>query len=84
MPVVAVVAGVAIKLYFRDHEPAHFHAEAPDGQEMLVRISDLAVIAGRLPPAQRRAVLEWAEAHKGELALAWLRCRQNQLPGRIG
>jgi hypothetical protein len=83
MPVVAIVAGVLIRLYYRDHEPAHFHAEAPDGSEMLVRITDLGIMAGSLPPAQRRAVLNWAEKHRAELAMAWLRCRQKEPPGRI-
>lgn len=82
MPVIAVVAGVAVRLSYADHEPAHFHAVAGDA-EMLVRIADLAVMAGDLPAGQRRAVLAWAEAHRGALALAWLRCRQGLKPGRI-
>jgi hypothetical protein len=84
MPVVAIVAGVMIRLYYRDHEPAHFHADAPDGSEMLVRITDLSIMAGGLPLPLRRAVLEWAAEHQSELAVAWLRCRQKEAPGRIG
>lgn len=82
MPVVAIVAGVAIRLYYADHEPAHFHAVLAEW-EMLVRIADLGVMAGDLPPTQRRAVLEWAAAHQDTLALAWVRCRQGEKPGRI-
>jgi hypothetical protein len=82
MPVVAIVAGVMIRLYYRDHEPAHFHAVCGD-DEMLVRITDLGVMAGSLPPVQKRAVLRWAEAHSAELAMAWVRCREKQAPGRI-
>jgi len=87
MPVVAIVAGVMIRLYYADHEadhePAHFHAVAGDS-EMLVRISDLVILAGELSPASRKAVLEWAAEHRDELALAWIRCRQGERPGRIG
>lgn len=83
MPVVATVAGAAVRLYYADHEPAHFHAVAGDA-EMLVRITDGTVLAGDLPPAPRRAVLAWAGRHREALALAWLRCRQGQKPGRIG
>ena len=82
MPVVAIVAGVMIRLYFRDHEPAHFHAVAGEA-EMLVRIADGVVIAGTLPQAQRRAILEWAATHRAALALAWVRCREGEAPGRI-
>jgi hypothetical protein len=83
MPVVAIVAGVRIVFYFNDHEPAHFHAVA-DPDEMRVRLADLAVIEGDLPPAKRRAVLTWAKRNQGALALAWVRCRQGQAPGKIG
>lgn len=83
MPVVALVAGVMIRLYYADHEPAHFHAVIGEA-EMLVRIADLEVMAGNLPPAQRRAVMEWARQHQDRLALAWLQCRQGVKPERIG
>lgn len=79
----AIVAGVAIRLYYADHEPAHFHAVA-GGAEMLVRIADLTVMTGQLPPNQRQAVLAWARDHQDSLALAWLRARQGQKPGKIG
>lgn len=70
MPVGAIVAGVLIRLYYGDHKPAHFYAEAPDGAEMLVRITDLGIMAGSLPAGQRHAVLEWAaERHPAELAV---------------
>jgi len=61
VPVVAIVNGVAIRLYYADHEPAQFHAVLGEA-EMLVRIADLGVMAGDLPPAQRREVLDWARA----------------------
>ena len=83
MPIVAIVAGVMIRLYYSDHEPAHFHAVAGD-DEMLVRIADLEVMAGSLPPGQRRTILAWAADHQDSLALAWVRCRQGEKPGRIG
>ena len=79
----ATVAGCAIRFYYRDHEPAHFHARTPDGIEAQVRITDAAIIKGDLPPAARRAVLAWAAERRDALALAWLRCRQRQDPGRI-
>jgi hypothetical protein len=71
-----------IRLYYADHEPAHFHAVIGE-REMLVRIGDLGVMAGDLPPTQRRAVLEWAGRRQDALALAWVRCRQGEKPGRL-
>lgn len=84
MPTVATVAGCAIRFYFEDHEPAHFHVAAPDGTEAAVRVSDLSVMEGALPRAVRREVLDWAAQHQDALALAWLRCREGVNPGRIG
>ena len=67
MPVVATRAGRATRLYYRDHEPAHFHVVAPDGAEAQVRITDSVVIKGGLPAPQRRAVLAWASARRDAL-----------------
>ena len=49
------------------HRPPHFHIVAPDFQ-VLVRISDLTVIAGDARPAE---VIAWARAHRERLALKW-------------
>jgi len=83
VPTVATVAGCAIRFYFEDHEPAHFHVIASDGGEAVVRVSDLSVMEGMLAPAQRRAVLGWAVERQDALALVWLRCREGVNPGRI-
>ena len=83
MPTVAIVAGCAIRFYFEDHEPGHFHVAAPGGAEALVRIADLSIMAGELAPALRRAVLGWAGTRQDALAMAWLRCREGVNPGRI-
>jgi hypothetical protein len=48
----------------------HFHIVAPDFQ-VLVRISDLRVIAGEARPAQIAEVPAWARAHRESLALTW-------------
>jgi hypothetical protein len=52
------------------HRPPHFHIVAPDFQ-VLVRISDLTVIAGDARPAQIVEVIAWARAHRERLALKW-------------
>jgi hypothetical protein len=43
---------------------------SPDFQ-VLVQISDLAVIAGAARPAQIAEVIAWARAHRESLALKW-------------
>lgn len=41
--------GISIYMYFRDHAPPHFHARH-GGAEVLVRVEDLSVMEGGLPP----------------------------------
>jgi hypothetical protein len=57
-------------MYADDHHPPHFHIVAPEFQ-VLVRISDLAVIAGEARQSQISQVLAWAQAHREMLALKW-------------
>ena len=57
-------------MYADDHRPPHFHIVAPDFQ-VLVRISDMAVIAGEARPAQLAKAMAWASAHREALALKW-------------
>jgi hypothetical protein len=70
MPRVAEFAGIVITMYFRDHNPPHFHARYA-AQEALVRISDLLVMEGSLPRKQLRLVQEWAQANQALLANKW-------------
>lgn len=63
---VSIFFGIEIRMYLRDHAPAHFHAFYHDN-EAVIAIESLKVIRGTL---QRRAlglVLDWAELHRGEL-----------------
>jgi hypothetical protein len=51
MPTLHRVGAASVRMYADDHRPPHFHIVAPDFQ-VLVRISDLTVIAGDARPAQ--------------------------------
>ena len=82
MPTVAIVDGIRIVIYFRDHDPPHFHAIQAE-HEILVEIARLQVIGGACPAAMERRVIEWASRWQPELALCWARVRSGQPPGRI-
>jgi hypothetical protein len=70
MPTVHRFGAVSVRIYADDHRPPHFHIVAPDFH-VLVRISDLTVIAGEARPAQLAEVLAWARANRERLALRW-------------
>jgi len=62
--------GLFIRMYFDDHEPAHFHAYYA-GAEASYEIATLHVLAGGLPARANAMVLEWAVAHREELSQNW-------------
>ena len=70
MPVLQRFGAVSIRMYADDHRPPHFHIVAPDFQA-LVRLSDLAVIAGEASASDLAEALRWARAHRKTLALKW-------------
>ncbi len=82
MPTVAIVDGVKIQFFFGDHPPPHFHVDFGDHKAQ-IRIDDLAVLAGSLPPAKLRSVREWAITRDQLLTAAWDRASARDSPGTI-
>ena len=82
MPELSRFYGIVIRMYFRDHGPPHFHA-LYGGQQVLIDISSLSVLRGRLSPSTQGLVLEWATIHQSELIEAWERAQRLEDPGRI-
>jgi hypothetical protein len=74
MPEVSRFFGIVIRMYYNDHDPAHFHAEYGE-HEALVAIETLAVLRGGLPRRALALVLEWAVLHRQELKSDWDRAR---------
>jgi hypothetical protein len=72
MPRISAFYGIVITMYWRDHEPAHFHATY-SGHVAAIAIENLNVIAGWLPPRALRFVKEWAVIHRTELQENWTR-----------
>ncbi|WP_246731363.1 DUF4160 domain-containing protein [Methylocapsa sp. S129] len=70
MPTLQRFGSVSVRMYADDHRPPHFHIVAPDFQA-LVRISDLAVIAGEARPTEIAEALAWAQVNREMLVLKW-------------
>ena len=71
MPEISRFFGIVIRMFFNDHEPAHFHASYGD-QEALIEVETLTVYRGSLPRRALALVLEWAALHRRELRQDWL------------
>jgi hypothetical protein len=66
MPVIAIVDGVKVIIWHKDHLHAKFGEHEA---QISIRTSD--VLNGRLPPAKLRAVLRWLAANRLEVAYLW-------------
>ena len=82
MPELSRFYGIVIKMFYNDHNPPHFHAQYGSAR-MVVAISTLAIIGGRLPPRATGLVMEWAAQHQEELQHAWIQARNMERLGRI-
>lgn len=74
MPTISWFYGVAIRMYFDDHAPPHFHAVHRE-DEALVAIEDGAILKGRLSPPLRKVVKEWTDTNRTALMDNWERGR---------
>jgi hypothetical protein len=63
MPTIKIIDSIKIDVYSRDHPPPHFHAIYAEYEELIV-IESLEALAGYMPHAQRRKVLQWARNNK--------------------
>jgi hypothetical protein len=70
MPTLQRFGAVSVRMSADDHRPPHFHIVTPDFQ-VLVRISDMTVIAGEARPAEIAEALNWARGQREALALKW-------------
>jgi hypothetical protein len=70
MPTISFFYGIAIRMYFDNHGRPHFHAYHGE-YDAKIAIDTMEVLHGRLPRRALALVLEWAVAHRDELAENW-------------
>ena len=66
MPSISRFLGIIITMYYREHNPPHFHVKYNE-YKAIFTIEDLKMIEGDLPKRVVSLVLEWAFAHREEL-----------------
>jgi hypothetical protein len=77
VPIISAFFGILIRMYYVEHEPAHFHAEH-QGQNARFTF-DGEVLTGDISSATaRRLIKQWAVAHRAELDANW----ENMKAGR--
>ena len=70
MPIISTFFGIVIRMYYREHEPAHFHAEY-QGQHGKFSLDGRMLVGNIRSTTARRLIQEWATAHHGELVANW-------------
>jgi hypothetical protein len=77
MPQISYFLGVIIRMFYRDHNPPHFHAVYGD-YEALIDIEKNEIISGALPPRVLGLVVEWTALHQNELMDNWERSKKRE------
>ena len=76
MPQISYFLGVIIRMFYKDHNPPHFHTVYGDFEAIIDKNE---IIGGYLPPRVLGLVTEWTAMHQAELIANWERAR-NQEP----
>lgn len=82
MPRISFFYGIAITMYFYDHDPPHFHAHYAE-HHAVITIGDGSVLVGDLPGRALKLVTEWAGLHRQELEADWERAKHGGTPDTI-
>ena len=77
MPQISYFLGVFIRMFYRDHNPPHFHAIYGD-YEALIDIQKNEIISGTLTPRVLGLVVEWTALHQDELMINWERSKNKE------
>ncbi len=77
VPEISRFFGIVIAIFYKDHDPPHFHVHYGD-QRAIVGIESLVVLQGYLSPRVLGMVTEWAAFHRSELLDDWQRARAQQ------
>lgn len=82
MPIISTFFGIVIRMFYKEHEPPHFHAEH---QGQLAKCDfDGRIIAGYI--RSRTAcdlIRQWAVSHRRELEANWDKMREGRSLDRI-
>lgn len=70
MPEISRFFGIIIAMYYKEHNPPHFHVRYNDFKA-IISIKDLAILEGKLPPKVLGLAIEWASQYQSELLEDW-------------
>jgi len=81
MPIISRFFGIIVFMFWREHQPPHFHAKYGD-DEVIVEIQT-GKVTGNISPRVLNMVQEWRELRKDELIADWKLAEENKPLKRI-
>lgn len=82
MPTISEFFGIVIAMYFKEHNPPHFHMRY-QGSKASINIRTGEVLDGKVPPQALRLVNEWPELYQNELLEDWDMAQRRVPPSPI-
>ncbi|MBW8049906.1 MAG: DUF4160 domain-containing protein [Cytophagales bacterium] len=82
MPELCRFYGIVVQMFYKDHEPPHFHITYNEYRAK-VSIEDLKLISGKFPRKGLNLILDWAELHQEELLEKWELMKNEKPLGKI-
>lgn len=77
MPIIAVFFGIVVRMFYKEHEPAHFHAEH-QGQYAKFDFAGK-LVAGQIESnTALRLIRRWAVSHRPALQKNWMAMKQGK------
>jgi uncharacterized protein DUF4160 len=77
VPIISAFFGIIIRMFFDDHEPAHFHAEY-QGDHATFDFSGRLLVGEIRSATARKLIRQWARSHRTDLEVNWKRAKALQ------
>jgi hypothetical protein len=74
MPIISTFFGIIIRMFYKEHEPEHFHAEHA-GQHAKCDFSGNLIAGAIRSRKARQRIRRWAELHKSDLEANWAKMK---------
>lgn len=82
MPIVSAFFGIVIRMFYKEHDPPHFHGEF-QGQHAKFDFDGHLMVGGIRSGTALRLIREWANLHRAELEANWESMKAGQPLERI-
>jgi hypothetical protein len=82
VPVISAFFGILIRMYYKEHDPPHFHAEHAGDHATFT--FDGTLLAGEIRSRRaRRDIAAWATLHHRQLEANWAAMKRGEALERI-